>query len=207
MKKENQVQPMLVLASASPRRMDLLQRAGILHQVYPVDIDESPHPHELPESLVARLAHQKAAAAAALCGDKIPILGADTMVVCNGTLLGKPPHEGAARQMLQQLSGKTHQVLTGYHVRYVDTTGQLRSIDRVVPTEVEIKPLTDPEIQAYLACEEWRGKAGGYAIQGRFSCFVRAIRGNYDNIVGLPVCLLREDLLTHGLLPAGPVWG
>lgn len=186
--------------------MELLERAGIVHQVYPVNVDETPQPREAPEALVARLARSKAEAAALLCGDKIPILGADTMVFCDGSLLGKPPHEGAARQMMQRLAGKIHHVLTGYHVRYINHDGQLCFIDRVVSTEVEVKPFTEQEIQAYLITEEWRGKAGGYAIQGRFSCFVRAICGNYDNIVGLPICPLREDLLAHGLLSAPPAW-
>lgn len=198
---------MLVLASASPRRIDMLAAAAIPHCVWPVDIDETPQIGESPAALVTRLAEQKAAAAAKLCPRDSPILAADTIVTIEGALLGKPPHEGAARQMLQLLSGKTHEVLTGYHLRHPLADGQLSQQSRVVTTQVTVRALQDQEIVGYLRSEEWRGKAGAYAIQGRFAAFICAISGSYDNVVGLPLCNVVEDLRATGLLPADwPSW-
>jgi septum formation protein len=198
---------LLVLASASPRRIDMLAAAAVPHAVWPVDLDETPEVGEHPESLVARLAQQKADAAAKLCAPGSPILAADTIVTVEGALLGKPPHEGAARQMLTLLSGKQHAVLTGYHLRYLGPDGQLQRVGRVVTTRVNVRPLSDADIAGYLRSEEWRGKAGAYAIQGRFSAFVRSIEGSFDNVVGLPLCAVLEDLRSAGLLPADwPSW-
>lgn len=185
----------------------MLAAAAIPHAVWPVDIDETPRVGERPEALVARLAQEKADAAAKLCAPGSPILAADTIVTAQGALLGKPPHEGAARQMLTLLSGSTHSVLTGYHLRYVSADGQICRQGRVVTTAVTVRPLTDGEIAGYLRSEEWRGKAGAYAIQGRFSAFVRSIDGSFDNVVGLPLCAVIEDLRSIGILPAEwPSW-
>ena len=198
---------LLVLASASPRRMDMLAAAAVPHAVWPVDIDETPRPGERPDVLVARLAKEKAAAAVALCPAGSPILAADTIVTVDGALLGKPPHEGAARQMLRLLSGKTHEVMTGYHLRYFSPQGDLVEQGRVVTTQVSVRPLSDGDIAGYLRSEEWRGKAGSYAIQGRFAAFVRSIAGSYENVVGLPLCALLEDLREARLLPVDwPSW-
>ncbi len=202
----------LVLATASPRRIDMLRRAGVPHAVHAVDIDETPAVGENPEALVLRLSQSKADAAAARAGNAATILAADTMVVAtpdtHPTLLGKPDHEGAARQMLHLLSGTTHNVLTGYHLRFGNADdGSLRRISRVVTTAVDVRPLLSEEITGYLRSEEWRGKAGGYAIQGRFACFVSAIRGSYENIVGLPLCQVLEDLRRAEVLKADwPTW-
>lgn len=196
---------LLVLASASPRRIDMLRLAAVPHAVYPMDIDETPHVGESGPDLVARISQAKADAAAARHDAAAPILGADTTVVAGGALLGKPPHEGAARQMLMMLSGTTHHVLTGYHLRHVDEqTGELRRVTRVVRTDVEVRALTPEEIAGYLRSDEWRGKAGAYGIQGRFSCFVRSLQGSFDNVVGLPLCDVLSDLRAAGLLP--PEW-
>lgn len=185
----------------------MLASAAIPHAVWPVDLDETPQVGELPESLVLRLSLQKADAASTLCAPGSPVLGADTIVTVDGALLGKPPHEGAARQMLTMLSGKSHAVLTGYHLRYVDASGQLQRISRAISTKVTVRTLSDAEIAGYLRGEEWRGKAGAYAIQGRFSAFVRGIEGSFDNVVGLPLCAVIEDLAGAGLLPSDwPSW-
>lgn len=198
---------LLVLASASPRRMDMLAAAAVPHAVWPVDIDETPQPGETPAALVERLAEEKAVAASALCPSGSPILAADTIVTVDGALLGKPPHEGAARQMLRLLSGKTHEVLTGYHLRYVNRQGELQTLRRVVTTQVTVRELTDGDIAGYLRSEEWRGKAGSYAIQGRFAAFVCALSGSYENVVGLPLCSVLVDLRAADLLPADwPSW-
>lgn len=196
--------PVLVLASASPRRMDLLQAAGVPHRVHPADVDEERRIGEPPEDYVIRVSRDKAAA----LGDRygaLPVLGADTTVVACGSVLAKAPHEGAARQMLQLLSGATHRVYTGYHLRLPGRTPSF--IERAVVTEVDVRPLRDEEIDAYLRSEEWRGKAGAYAIQGRFGCFVRGLRGSFDNVVGLPLCHVIDDLLATGVLgPDWPAW-
>ena len=209
---------LLVLASASPRRIALLQRAAVPHAVYPVDIDESPHPGEGAEELVLRLSQGKADAAAVRVARDTesaipaPILAADTMVVAQPgtqpTLLGKPPHAGAARQMLGLLSGATHQVVTGYHLRYHrPSDGALVRVARAIVTDVDVRPLREPDVEGYLRSEEWRGKAGGYALQGLFACFITAVRGSYENVVGLPLCHVLEDLHAASLLPAGwPDW-
>lgn len=189
--------------------MDLLKAAGIPHAVRPTEVDETPAIGEAPEALAARVSQAKADAAAAfLEGSEVDvILAADTVVVAGECTLGKPPHEGAARQMLLLLSGGTHRVLTGTHLRWTDAEGRPRRLSRVIETRVEVRPLLPHEIDAYLRAQEWRGKAGGYAIQGRFSCFVRGITGSYDNVVGLPVCQVIEDLREAGILPGGwPAW-
>lgn len=186
----------------------MLRAAAIPHAVWPVDIDETPLVGESAEALVARLAQAKADAAAERAPAGAPVLGADTMVTAGGALLGKPPHEGAARQMLAMLSGATHAVVTGYHLRYVDPAGgALRRLARTVRTEVMVRPIRAAEVDGYLRSQEWRGKAGGYAMQGRFSCFVTGISGSYENVVGLPLCQVIADLQEAGLLPAGwPSW-
>lgn len=187
--------------------MDMLAAAAVPHAVWPVDIDETPRPGEKPAELVERLAAEKAAAAVSLCPKDSPILAADTIVTVDGALLGKPPHEGAARQMLRLLSGKTHEVMTGYHLRYVNRQGELAMQGRVVTTRVTVRELSDGDIAGYLRSEEWRGKAGSYAIQGRFAAFVRSIAGSYENVVGLPLCSVIEDLRAAELLPADwPSW-
>ena len=201
---------LLVLASASPRRIEMLHRAAILHAVHPVDIDESPAVGESGEALVARLSRQKAEAAVRRVGEEAPILAADTIVVATPktapSLLGKPPHEGAARQMLRLLSGATHCVLTGYHLRY-RKDGDVKNLSRIVSTEVDVRQLRPVEIDGYLRSEEWRGKAGAYAIQGRFASFITEVRGSFDNVVGLPLCQVLEDLRTAELLAADwPAW-
>lgn len=197
---------MLVLASRSPRRMDLLKLVGIPHAVHPVDIDETPKVGESATQLVQRLAREKAEAAVAHYALN-PILGVDTMVCVEGNLLGKPVHEGAARQMLRLLSGKPHQVVTGYCIRYVDPNGQNQYRTRVIETHVFVRSLTEAEMDAYVRSEEWRGKAGGYAIQGKFALFVQKIQGSYESVVGLPLCELAQDLGESGLLPVDfPPW-
>lgn len=209
---------LLVLASASPRRIAMLQRASVPHAVYPVEIDETPLPGEAAEALVLRLSQGKAdAAALRVARDtasplSAPILAADTVVVAlssgQPSLLGKPPHAGAARQMLSLLSGATHRVVTGYQLRYHDPVdGTLRRVQQAISTEVDVRSLRPVEIDGYLRSEEWRGKAGGYALQGLFSCFVTAIRGSYENVVGLPLSSVLEDLRAADLLPvAWPEW-
>ena len=173
----------LVLASASPRRLDLLAQIGLKPDaiVYP-DVDETPRKGELPRDLALRLAEAKARAGAAAHPDAV-VLGADTTVAVGRRNLPKAEDEATARKCLALMSGRRHRVHTGVAVGMPG--GALRS--RLASTVVSVKRLTEQEIAAYLASGEWRGKAGGYAIQGRFAMLVSSINGSYSNIVGLPL--------------------
>ena len=180
----------LILASASPRRAELLRAAGYEFGVVPAHVDESIEPGEVPARYVRRLAAAKSAAA--LGSDLTPIiLGADTVVVVDGTILGKPTDEADAARMLRLLSAKHHQVLTGISLRQ-----GAQEIGRVETTTVQFAQLTNDEIAWYVASGEGRDKAGAYAIQGLASRFIPRIVGSYSNVVGLPIACVR-DLLTE----------
>ena len=173
----------LVLASASPRRLDLLRQIGVEPDaVAPADIDETPAKNELPPALAKRLAAEKLAAAASAHPDAY-VLAADTVVACGRRILPKAEDEREARDCLKLLSGRRHRVLSGLAVHAPDGTTR----QRLVATAVTFKRLEALEIDWYIASEEWRGKAGGYAIQGRAAIFVSAVQGSYSNVVGLPL--------------------
>lgn len=173
----------LVLASASPRRLELLRQVGIVPDaVDPAAIDETPLPRELPAAHVMRLARGKAEAVRPRHPDAF-ILAADTVVACGRRILGKPEDEPTARRFLALLSGRRHRVYGG--VAVIAPSG--RDAARRVVSQVAVKRLSDREIAAYLATGEWRGKAGGYAIQGRAAAFIPWIQGSYSNVVGLPL--------------------
>ncbi|MBM3542204.1 MAG: septum formation protein Maf [Alphaproteobacteria bacterium] len=175
--------PPLVLASASPRRLDLLAQLGIVPDaVAPAHIDEAVRPRELPAVHARRLAREKAEAVASTHPGAF-VLGADTVVACGRRILPKAETEQEVRRCLALLSGRRHRVLGGVCVR---APGGRRA-ERVVETQVAFKRLTASEIEAYIASGEWRGKAGGYAIQGRAAAFVRFLSGSYSNVVGLPL--------------------
>jgi septum formation protein len=172
-----------VLASASPRRLALLAQIGIVPDaVDAADIHESPHKRELPAAHAARLAAAKAQRVAARHAGAF-VLAADTVVAVGRRILPKAEDEGTARTCLALLSGRRHRVLGG--VVLIDPGGRARR--RLVRSDVIMKPLSAEEIAAYIASGEWRGKAGGYAIQGRAASLVRAVHGSYSNIVGLPL--------------------
>ncbi len=176
--------PRFILASASPRRLALLRQIGIEPDlVEPAEVDETPRSGELPRLHAARLAAEKARAAAARHGGAV-VLGADTVVACGRRLLPKAADSDAARACLELLSGRSHTVYGG--VCIIDAEG--RAHDRMVVTKVRFKRLESREIDAYLACDEWRDKAGAYAIQGRAAAFVRSLNGSYSNVVGLALC-------------------
>ena len=177
--------PPLVLASASPRRIELLARIGVTpDRVMPTDIDEMPRRDELPRQLAARLACTKAEAAAQEGGpSEMLVLAADTVVGVGRRILGKPADEAEATRFLQLLSGRRHQVHTGVVLRQSDG----RMSKRLVTTALAFQRLTDQQIAAYVAGGEWRGKAGGYAIQGAAEMFVRFLSGSHSNVVGLPL--------------------
>lgn len=174
---------MLILASASPRRLELLSQIGVAPDlVVPADLDESAIKGELPRAHAGRLAGEKAASVAADYPDAY-ILGADTVVGCGRRILGKAENEAEARRFLSLLSGRRHRVFGG--VCLVGPDG--RSVTRIVETAVIFKRLSRPELDAYIQGDEWRGKAGAYAIQGRAATFVRQLSGSYSNVVGLPL--------------------
>lgn len=181
--------PKLVLASASPRRLSLLQQIGIEPDaLLPADLDETPHRNELPRNLAARLGMEKARAAAQSLREKPEladayILAADTVVAVGRRILPKCEVADEAAQCLRLLSGRAHRVFTG--VSLATPKGTVRS--RLVESRIRFKRLSEAEIEAYLASGEWRGKAGGYAIQGLAGAFVIKLIGSYPAVVGLPL--------------------
>lgn len=171
----------LILGSASQRRKDLLAQVGIVpDDLRPADIDETPLPNEAPRLYVARMAREKAAAVP-IQPDEI-VLTADTTVSVGRRILGKPADDADAVSFLTLLSGRRHRVTTAVCVRMANLTR-----DRMVETRVKFKRLSSSEIEAYISSDEWRGKAGGYAIQGRAAAFIPEINGSYSNVVGLPL--------------------
>lgn len=174
----------IILASASPRRAELLESAGIRFSVVPGHIDETPLPGEQPVDHVLRLAREKAVEVARREDGRL-FVAADTIVLCDGEIMGKPRDNGDARRMLGKLSGRTHQVITGFAVLNRDN-GEVMT--RAVSTDVTFKPLDIGEIDAYVATGCPLDKAGAYAIQGGAAYMVERISGSYTNVVGLPLC-------------------
>ena len=198
------LKPKLVLASASPRRLTLLAQAGIEPDAMrPASLDETPKRAEMPRSLVSRLARAKAETARdQIANDKdlceAFVLAADTIVTVGRRILVKPRFVEEAVASLQLLSGRNHRVLTGICLITPDDRVRLKIVD----TRVRFKRLSKDEIEAYIASREWRGKAGGYAIQGLAGCFIQKISGSYTNVVGLPLTeivamLLAENYPVH----------
>jgi septum formation protein len=191
----------IVLASASPRRAELLRAAGYAFETLVVDLDESLRPGDTPETYVRRLAMEKSAQALAAIETSnrtsspddpegiadIVVLGADTTVVVDDTILGKPRDDGDARSMLRRLSGRTHRVLTGISLRFRE-----QEVGRVESTTVEFSVLGETDIEWYVTSGEGRDKAGAYAIQGLASRFIPRIDGSYSNVVGLPLAAVHE---------------
>lgn len=182
----------IVLASASPRRTELMELAGILFTVVPADICEDVLPGEAPVDHVMRLSREKAVAVAGIADGRF-FIGADTIVVLDGAILGKPVDADDAMRMLSGLSGRDHQVFTGFTV--FDKTSGVH-ISRNVCTEVTFKQLDEKEIASYIATGCPMDKAGAYAIQGGAVHFVRSIKGSYTNVIGLPMTELYEVLQT-----------
>ena len=179
---------MLILASASPRRAELLRAAGIPFETLAVDLDETPLPGESAEAHVRRLAEAKARAALARQPEAL-VLGADTIVVLDGEVLGKPRDADDARRMLRRLAGRDHEVLTG--VAFVSSTASAIDVGR---TRVWFAPMTEAEIDEDVKSGEPMDKAGAYGIQGLASRYVDRIEGSYTNVVGLPVALVARNL-------------
>jgi septum formation protein len=184
----------LILASASPRRLDLLARIGVVpDEVLPADIDESVRKNELPRDHALRLAVEKAQAVSQARPDAL-VLAADTVVAVGRRILPKVEDEATLRQCMALLSGRRHRVLTG--VALAAPSQPTRS--RVVETMIAMKRLSAQEIDYYASHGEWRGKAGGYALQGYGEVYVRHIGGSYSNVVGLPLAETRTLLKAAG---------
>lgn len=185
----------LILASSSPRRAEILLDAGLPFSVLSSAVDESPLPGEKPETLVLRLANAKAELAAARAVGPAIILAADTVVLLDGNILGKPRSTEEARQMLQQLSGRTHAVLTGVALIRLPDNERRQFTES---TLVQFRPIAPEELAAYLATEEPYDKAGAYAIQGLAGRFIPRIEGCYFNVVGLPLSRALSELHALG---------
>ena len=174
--------PNLILASASPRRSEILKQIGIKHTILPTDIPEVPAQGETPKSYVARIASEKSLAAQTLSGKSKAVLAADTEVIIDDLILGKPSSLTDAISMLTRLSGRTHQVITAVSLRYLNHHWSSLSI-----SEVKFRDIHPSEIETYWASGEPRDKAGAYAIQGLGSVFVQNMEGSFSGIVGLPI--------------------
>ncbi len=172
----------IILASASPRRRELLDQIGISYDVMPVDIDETVQTGESPQELVQRLALQKAEAAWQISDKKQPVLGADTLGVLDSELLVKPENYAHAYRMLKKMSGRSHKILSAVAIRHADGHDS-----RLNVSTVTFKPLSDAEIEAYWASGEPQDKAGAYAIQGYAAVFIERIEGSYSGVMGLPL--------------------
>jgi septum formation protein len=180
----------LILASASPRRAELLTTAGFTFVVCPADVDETPQTGETPEQYALRVARDKASAVWRECRKSgSAVLGADTVVVAGGEILGKPIDDTDARRMLNRLSGVVHEVHTGV-VLFTDSAER----SELVTTRVRVLPLSEAEITWYIGTGETHGKAGAYAIQGYAARFIDHIDGSWSNVVGLPVATVYRML-------------
>lgn len=187
------IRPRLVLGSASPRRLELLAQIGVTPATLrPADIDESPLKDEIPRDYVCRIARQKAKAIP--CGQDEALLCADTTVAVGRRILGKPEDEVEAARFMRLMSGRRHRVLTAVTLTY---QGRIR--ERLVETTVRMRPISDTELARYLAFGDWRGKAGGYAIQGAAAAFIPWIQGSFSAVVGLPLAETAAMLSSIGI--------
>ena len=184
----------IILASTSPRRRELMERMGLDFVVRTAPHDETLNPFNSPADEVARLSMLKAKAVYPHCNDEDIIVAADTIVVCDGLMMGKPRSESEAFSMLRRLSGRDHQVMTGLTVMYGDEV-----VNTTVTTTLRMRHLSDAEIRAYIATGEPMDKAGAYGVQGRACIFVVGIDGDYYNVMGLPVCTLAGILRKFGV--------
>jgi septum formation protein len=188
----------LVLGSGSPRRRELLAQLGLVpHAVRAPDIDEDPARGELPRAYCLRIARGKADALS-LASDEV-LLCADTTVALGRRILGKPSGAAEAAEFLFALSGRRHRVITAVVVRQGD-----RVWERVVETIVKVRALSDADVNGYLASGEWQGKAGGYAIQGRFGAFIPWLQGSFTGVVGLPLAETAQLLGAAGMIVPAP---
>lgn len=183
-----------ILASASPRRKELLELVGLSFEVIPGDVDEAFREGEAPKDHVLRLSREKALAVSA-GRPGAWVLGADTIVLINGDVLGKPRTKDEAKGMLEKLNGRAHRVMTGFTILKKETGV---AVSEAVESTVVFKDMLPEEIEWYAATEEPYDKAGGYAVQGRGASLIREVRGSYTNVVGLPLCEVVDALRKIG---------
>ena len=183
----------IILASASPRRKELLSQIGVTFEIIKAEKEEH-ITSSIPTEVVKELSMQKAKEVAAKCDGSI-IIGADTIVAMEGQILGKPKDRADAMRMLRLLQGKKHQVITGVTV----LLGSTKTLSFAEVTDVSLYPMTDAQIERYIATGEPMDKAGAYGIQGRFAAYVRGIEGDYNNVVGLPIGRLYQEVLSAGI--------
>lgn len=184
----------LILASASPQRKELLGNIGIVpDEIIPADIDETPHKAEKPRDYVKRVALEKAQAIAADHPDAL-VLAADTIAAVGTRIIGKAADEAAARKDLQLMAGRKHRVFSG-----VCLIKDSKAQQKVVETVVRFKRLTDAELDWYLAQGEWKGRSGSFTLMGKASGFIEYIQGSHTNVIGLPLCEVRNMLLSAGM--------
>ncbi len=183
----------IILASASPRRKELLSQIGVTFEIIKAEKEEH-ITSSIPTEVVKELSMQKAKEVAAKCDGSI-IIGADTIVAMEGQILGKPKDRADAMRMLRLLQGKKHQVITGVTV----LLGSTKTLSFAEVTDVSLYPMTDAQIERYIATKEPMDKAGAYGIQGRFAAYVRGIEGDYNNVVGLPIGRLYQEVLSVGI--------
>jgi septum formation protein len=186
----------IVLASESTRRVDILRTLGISFSIIPPDIDETRRKSEAPKEYALRVAYEKAQKVGNLFPDKW-VIAADTIVTHKGRILGKPGNEREAQEMLKQLRGQWHKVITAFCILKVAKRIMYRD---AIETRVFLKDLTDEEIARYIKTTEPFDKAGSYAVQGKGGYMVKEIKGSYSNVVGLPICEVAETLLSLGIL-------
>ncbi len=185
----------IILASASPRRKELLERIGLRFEIEPSNYEEDIHSGAEPHELAQKISLKKAEIVAVKHKNTI-VIAADTFIVFNGQILGKPRTEDEARKMLETLNGKSHSVITGFSI--IDT-GKNKTLSRAVETRIYIRKLTSAEINAYVRSKEPLDKAGAYAIQGLGAAIVERIEGDYFNVVGLPLSALAGSLKEFGV--------
>ena len=192
----------VILASASPRRKEILERLSVKFEVMVADVDENAEVTKEPSNYVCKTAKKKADAVAKKLADKdkknLIIIAADTAVYCD-KILGKPKDKDQAEGMLRMMSGKTHQVYTGVAIISYDKNGQADAFDFADKTDVTMWELSDYEIDQYIASGEGFDKAGGYGIQGQAAWFIKKINGDYLNVVGLPVSRIHQELKIRGI--------
>lgn len=179
----------LILASASPRRREILKSAGLKFKIIPPHVNEDYLQGESPSKHVRRLSRNKAMTIARQHQHSW-VLGADTIVVIDGMILGKPQNKTQAKNMLKTLSGRDHTVFTGFSII---NSGKAVCRTKVVQSTVRFKSIRREEINWYINCAEPYDKAGGYAVQGKGACFIKSIRGSYTNVIGLPLCEVLEE--------------
>lgn len=198
--------PALVLASASPRRIDLLRQIGLEPDaILPANIDETPHPGELPRPYALRMARAKAAHIAQNYGKPALVIGADTVVAAGRRILPKAEDETTARSCLKLLSGRRHKVITSIVCHPTAEWESGHFCERLVESHVTFNRLSPQQIESLISQGDWQGKAGGYALQGYAAAFIRQIGGSPSGVIGLPLFEMAQ-LLRGQPLPAGQHW-